>query len=95
MSNKGEIITEHRIGFEKSNEALGFLYKEWYELISKLLSEIDGINIELGGDWETFKDAPHFQLSWNEYVEESKTPEEESESIGERPSDTEVPSEDS
>ena len=48
MPNKGEIITEHRIGFEKSNKALGFLYKEWYELISKLLSEIDGINIELG-----------------------------------------------
>ena len=48
MSNKGEIITEERIGFEKSNKALGFLYKEWYELISKQLSEIDGINIELG-----------------------------------------------
>ena len=48
MSNKGEIITEDRIGFEKSNKALGLLYKEWYELISKLLSEIDGINIELG-----------------------------------------------
>ena len=48
MSNKGEIITEDRIGFEKSNKALGLLYKEWYELISKHLSEIDGINIELG-----------------------------------------------
>ena len=48
MNNKGEIITEDRIGFEKSNRALGFLYKEWYELISKFLSEINGINIELG-----------------------------------------------
>ena len=48
MSNKGEIITEDRIGFENSNRALGLLYKEWYEDISKLLSEIDGINIELG-----------------------------------------------
>ena len=48
MSNKGEIITEDRIGFENSNKALGFLYKEWYEIISNLLSEIDGINIELG-----------------------------------------------
>ena len=48
MSNKGEIITEERIGFEKSNRALGFLYKEWYEIISNLLSKIDGINIELG-----------------------------------------------
>ena len=48
MSNQGEVITKDRIGFEKSNIALGFLYKEWYELISKFLSEIDGINIELG-----------------------------------------------
>ena len=48
MSNKGEIITEDRIGFENSNKALGFLYKEWYEIISNLLSEINGINIELG-----------------------------------------------
>ena len=48
MHNKGELITEHRIGFEKSNKALGFLYKEWYELISKRLSRIDGMNIELG-----------------------------------------------
>ena len=48
MSNQGEFITKDRIGFEKSNRALGFLYKEWYELISKFLSETDGINIELG-----------------------------------------------
>ena len=48
MFNKGEIITEDRIGFEKSNRALGFLYREWYELVSKSLSKIDGINIELG-----------------------------------------------
>ena len=48
MSNNGENITEERIGFEKSNKALGLIYKEWYELISKFLSKIDGINIELG-----------------------------------------------
>ena len=34
MSNQGEVITKDRIGFEKSNKALGYLYKEWYELIS-------------------------------------------------------------
>ena len=48
MSSQGEVITKDRIGFEKSNKALGFLYKEWYELISKFFSKIDGINIELG-----------------------------------------------
>lgn len=25
------------------------------------------IPIEWGGDWTTFKDGPHFQLSWKEY----------------------------
>ena len=48
MSNQGEVITKERIGFEKTNRALGFLYKEWYEIISNSLSEIEGINIELG-----------------------------------------------
>ncbi len=26
-----------------------------------------GISVEWGGDWVTFKDGPHFQLSWKEY----------------------------
>jgi peptidoglycan L-alanyl-D-glutamate endopeptidase CwlK len=26
-----------------------------------------GIKIEWGGDWRSFKDGPHFQLSWTEY----------------------------
>ncbi len=48
MDNQGELITKQRIGFEKVNTALGILYQEWYELISKNLSVMDGINIELG-----------------------------------------------
>ena len=48
MVNQAELITKDRIGFEKSNKALGFLYKEWYKLINNNLSDIDGINIELG-----------------------------------------------
>ncbi len=48
MPNQGEVITKNRIGFEKSNKALGYLYQEWYHLISNFLSERDGINIELG-----------------------------------------------
>jgi len=26
-----------------------------------------GITIEWGGDWKTFRDAPHWQLSWRGY----------------------------
>ena len=48
MDNHGELLTKERIGFEKVNIALGILYQEWYDLISKNLSVIDGINIELG-----------------------------------------------
>ena len=48
MLNQGEVITKDRIGFEKSNRAQGYLYKEWYDLISKFLSDVNGINIELG-----------------------------------------------
>ncbi len=48
MNKKGELITQNRIGFERLNIALGVLYKEWYELISKQLSNLEGINLELG-----------------------------------------------
>lgn len=26
-----------------------------------------GVTIEWGGDWRSFKDGPHFQLSWSAY----------------------------
>lgn len=26
-----------------------------------------GVNLEWGGDWESFRDGPHFQLSWGSY----------------------------
>lgn len=26
-----------------------------------------GVDIEWGGDWQSFPDGPHFQLSWQEY----------------------------
>lgn len=28
---------------------------------------VEGVHIEWGGDWKTFKDGPHFQLPWKEY----------------------------
>ena len=28
---------------------------------------LHGIPIEWGGDWESFRDGPHFQLPWSEY----------------------------
>ena len=48
MANRGEALTQNRIGFQKINIALGVLYKEWYELISHQLSNSEGMNLEIG-----------------------------------------------
>ena len=48
MNIKGDVLTQNRIGFEKINIALGVLYIEWYELISQLLSNSEGMDLELG-----------------------------------------------
>jgi peptidoglycan L-alanyl-D-glutamate endopeptidase CwlK len=33
----------------------------------KAAAEELGIDIDWGGDWTSFKDGPHFQLSWKSY----------------------------
>ena len=33
----------------------------------KLAAEEFNVDLEWGGDWRTFKDGPHFQLSWSQY----------------------------
>jgi peptidoglycan L-alanyl-D-glutamate endopeptidase CwlK len=45
---------------------------EWkhYETIAlamKTAAMQVGVKIEWGGDWQSFKDGPHFQLPWKEY----------------------------
>lgn len=41
----------------------------YYKLAAamKLAAKDVGISIEWGGDWQTFKDGPHFQLPWKQY----------------------------
>ena len=36
------------------------------EAVKKASKEV-GVNVEWGGDWKSFKDGPHWQLSWAEY----------------------------
>lgn len=41
-----------------------------YNKLSKIVKEaakLEGVNIEWGGDWKSFKDGPHFQLPKNKY----------------------------
>ena len=33
----------------------------------KLAAVEEGLKIEWGGDWRSFRDGPHFQLSWHDY----------------------------
>lgn len=36
-------------------------------LIIKRAAQLEGVKIEWGGDWRTFKDGPHWQLPWSIY----------------------------
>ena len=43
---------------------------EYYEKIAEAIKAAGkelGIAVEWGGDWKSFKDGPHFQLTWKEY----------------------------
>lgn len=42
------------------------LYPQIATAMKKAAYELD-VPIEWGGDWKTFKDGPHFQLTWEEY----------------------------
>lgn len=42
------------------------LYHEIAQAMKEAAEEL-GVSLEWGGDWTTFKDGPHFQLSWLEY----------------------------
>lgn len=42
------------------------LYHKLAPFVKQAARELD-IPIEWGGDWRTFKDGPHWQLSWNDY----------------------------
>ena len=51
------------------NGKVSWDWKHYYPLakaIKKAASEL-GVNIEWGGDWTSFKDGPHWQLSWSTY----------------------------
>jgi peptidoglycan L-alanyl-D-glutamate endopeptidase CwlK len=42
------------------------LYKTLADTV-KAAAVTEGVPIEWGGDWRTFKDGPHFQLPWRDY----------------------------
>ena len=44
-------------------------WKYYYAMADamKQAAEELGVALEWGGDWRSFKDGPHFQLSWSKY----------------------------
>ena len=42
------------------------LYHQLAPIIKECAEELD-VDLEWGGDWTSFKDGPHWQLSWNTY----------------------------
>lgn len=49
------------------------LYHKLAPIVKAAADEL-GVDIEWGGDWRTFKDGPHWQLSWNTYDKDDMTP---------------------
>ena len=42
------------------------LYNRLGEIVKAAAEEV-AVIVEWGGDWQTFKDGPHFQLPWHAY----------------------------
>lgn len=42
------------------------LYYKLAPIIKQAAKNV-GVDLEWGGDWRTFKDGPHWQLSWSKY----------------------------
>lgn len=46
------------------------LYEKIAEAFKKAAEDFN-VDLEWGGDWKSFKDGPHFQLSWKAYPKET------------------------
>lgn len=47
-----------------------------YDLLAKAMKQAAkelGVALEWGGEWRSFKDGPHFQLTWKAYPADSGT----------------------
>ena len=57
---------------EDGNVDNGEIRWDWplYKVLADAVEEaarVEGVPIEWGGDWKSFKDGPHFQLPWSKY----------------------------
>lgn len=63
-------LTGHAVDiFPLVNGKPSWDWKYYYPMadaMKKAAKEL-GVDLEWGGDWRSFKDGPHFQLSWKRY----------------------------
>lgn len=63
-------LTGHAVdvaAFVDGKISYDWVYYEEIAKAFKLAAARLGVTIEWGGDWKSFRDGPHFQLSWKEY----------------------------
>lgn len=63
-------ITGHAVDI--AAEVAGKVRWDWplyrnLAVVFKEAAKIEGVPIEWGGDWKSFKDGPHYQLPWRSY----------------------------
>ena len=67
---KSRHLTGHAVDIAPLDPATGKVSWDWplYHQIAKTIkeaAELEGVQIEWGGDWKSFKDGPHWQLPWD------------------------------
>lgn len=67
-------LTGHAVDLGALNNGLISWDWKYYHVIAaamKQAAEAAEVDLEWGGDWRSFKDGPHFQLSWANYPKEA------------------------
>ena len=64
-------LTGHAVDLAVWMDGIRWDWPMYYQLANsiKMAAMEEGITIEWGGDWTTFKDGPHWQLPWKTYPE--------------------------
>jgi peptidoglycan L-alanyl-D-glutamate endopeptidase CwlK len=67
-------LTGHAVDLGALHNGLITWDWEYYYVIAAAMKQAakeQSVDLEWGGDWKTFRDGPHFQLSWAKYPKEA------------------------